>query len=120
MVHIPQQNNVVECHKRTLIEHAQLMAIASNCASFLLSELVNIANTLVYFRLTSTNSRITPNQLYYKILPHVNHLRLLESLCYLHVPKESNPSYKVRPNAILLIGYNMYNKAYCLFEPTKQ
>jgi hypothetical protein len=92
MAQIPQQNGIAERRNRTIIERARSMATISNCPGYLWPEVVNTANHLINLSLTSANSCIHPDQLYYGNTPKVDHLRIFGSLCYLKIQKNLDQS----------------------------
>ena len=92
------------------------MAIASNCPIFLWSELINTENTLVNLSPTCANRGITPDEMYYKVLPNVD-LRIFGSLCYLHIPKESRTKLQSKTKQCFFLGYDTHSKAYRVFDP---
>ena len=89
MTRTPQQNGVVERRNKSIIERARSMGIISKCPRFLWTELVNTTNILVNLSPTRANKGITPDEFYYKKIPHVDHLHIFGAICYLHISKET-------------------------------
>jgi hypothetical protein len=113
----PQQNMVAERRNRSIIERARCMANANNCLGFLCPEVVNTANHLLNLSPTRANSSILPDQLYYKAIPRVEHLRIFGSLCYLHVLKEQRSKLDSKTKPCFFVGYDEQSKACRVYKP---
>jgi hypothetical protein len=93
------------------------MAFASQCPSFLWIKLINIANYLININPTRSNNGTTPDQVYYKTKPKVDHLRIFGSLYYLHIPKESRSKLDSKTRRCFFLGYDEQSKAFYVYDP---
>ena len=88
MPYTPQQNGFAEREKRTLMEAAHSMIYTKNMSLKFWTEAVNTA-TFVLNRTGPTKIEgKTPYELWFNKKPAVDHLRILETDCYVHVPDE--------------------------------
>lgn len=62
--------------------------IACQFPTYQWTEAIYYANYLVNISFIIANQSITPKQLYSKIKPHLNHLKVFGSIAYLHILKK--------------------------------
>jgi hypothetical protein len=114
--HTPQLNSVSERDHRTIGEaersciHMQnvpldLWAESYNCAAYTLN------------RTPSTDSHVTPYELWFKKKPHLGHLRIFGCTAYVHVPDCDRKKLDAKSTRCMFIGYCDTTKAYRLWDP---
>ncbi len=84
----PEQNGVSKCVNRTIMEQVRAILSNTKLPKELWSEL---ASTVVYLKTRSPTRALTgrtPFEAWYGRKPNVSHCRILESIAYVHVPKE--------------------------------
>jgi hypothetical protein len=114
--HTPQLNGVSERDHRTIGEaersciHMQnvpldLWVESYNCAAYTLN------------RAPSTDSHVTPYELWFQKKPHLGHLRIFGCTAYVHVPDCDRKKLDAKSTRCMFIGYCDTTKAYRLWDP---
>lgn len=119
----PQQNGVAERYNRTLQDTIRAIMHAAGMPDKLWAE---VAATAAYLRNrvpTRANAdNKTPYELWYNRKPNIEHLRIIWSDAYAHVPKNKRHQTKLslRAKRLKLIGYHEQKKAYRLWNPEQE
>jgi transposase InsO family protein len=116
----PQQNGVAEWRNRSIMEKARSLSDDCKLPTFLWSEAVNTANYLLNLSPTSANSGMTPEQLYSRTIPFVQHLKIFGCLAYLHIPDEKRKKLDSKTMKCLFLGYDSESKTYKLYDNIKR
>jgi len=113
----PQQNGVSERYNRTLLETVRALMHSAGIPTNLWAEL---SATAAYLR-NRLPSRAniknkSPYELWNNKKPNVEHLRVIWSDAYAHVPKQKRTKLELRATKLKLIGYHNEKKAYKLWN----
>jgi len=101
----PDQNGVAENANRTIMERTRAVIEDGKFPKKLWAE---IAGTVVYLKNRSSTKALdnqTPYEAWYKEKPDVQHLRILGSPAYIHVPKEKHIKLDNHTIKGQLVGY---------------
>ncbi|CAL8152332.1 unnamed protein product [Prunus armeniaca] len=91
MAYTPQQNGVVERKNKTVVEMAKCPNKALN--------------------------NVTPFEAYSGRKPGITHLKVFDSLCYVHVPNELRHKLELKSVKGVFVGYATCEKGYRIFDP---
>ena len=70
---------------------------------------------------TSANGGVSPHELYFEKKPNLGHLRVLDSIDYVHVLKEKRKKLDVKAKKCTLVGNSDEQNGYKCYNPqTKQ
>lgn len=101
----PQQNGVAERENRFIVECARSMLHAKDLPIQLWAEAVNTAAYVLNRTGPSPTSGKTPYELWYGKTVKVDHLRVMGTPCYVHVPKEKRQKWDRKAEKGVLVGY---------------
>lgn len=117
----PQQNGVAERFNRTMFNSLRAMMHTASVPRKLWAEL---AATAVYLRnrlpTRVNNDQRSPYECWFGRKPVVDHLRILWSDAYVHIPKSKRTKLDYRAQKLKLIGYHDEKKAYKLWNPDQE
>ncbi|GAC1660287.1 MAG: hypothetical protein PVS3B3_30240 [Ktedonobacteraceae bacterium] len=117
----PEQNGVAERYNRTLLESLRAMMHSAGIPEPLWAEL---AVTAAYLRnrlpTRANTGQASPFELWHGRKPPVEHLRIIWSDAYAHIPKTKRTKLAPRAEKLKLIGYHDEKKAYKLWDPDEE
>lgn len=117
----PEQNGVAERYNRTLLESLRAMMHYAGVPEPLWAELAATAAYLRNRLPTRANvGQVSPYELWHGRKPSVEHLRIIWSDAYAHVPKSKRSKLAPRAKRLKLIGYHDEKKAYKLWDPVAE
>lgn len=112
----PQQNGVVECKNRVLIEMGRVMLNAANLAKHFWAEAIGTTcytlNRVYLIPSTST----TPYELWKGKKPNVSHLRIFGSICYIYKDRDLVGKFDARSDIGTFLGYSLNSRAYRVYN----
>ena len=119
-VYTPQQNDVVECMNRTLLERARSILSNANLGKVLWEEAVSISFYLI--------NRSPSMEIDCKVLEEVwtghpcdyLNLKIFGCEAYALTPKNQRSKLDPRSNKCIFVGYDDVMKGYILWDPTIQ
>ncbi|CAL9020204.1 unnamed protein product [Prunus brigantina] len=117
MAYTPHQNGVVERKNRTVIEMAKSMLHKKGMPYFLWAEAVHTAVYLLNRCPTKALHNITLFESYSGRKPGIAHLKVFNSLCYVHVPAELRHKLDLKSTKGVFVGYATCEKGYRVFDP---
>lgn len=111
-----QQNGVAERKNRSLVEMARSMLVEQDLPLKLWAEAV-YTSAYLQNRLPSKaiEDDVTPMEKWCGHKPNVSHLRMFESICYMHIPDQKRRKLKAKAKCGILIGYSNQTKGYRVF-----
>ncbi|GJZ08658.1 putative ribonuclease H-like domain-containing protein [Tanacetum coccineum] len=112
----PQQNGVVECRNRTLVEAARTMLIFSKAPLFLWAEAVATACYTQNRSLIHTLHNKTPYELVHDKKPDLTFLRIFGALCYPINDSEDLGKLKAKADIGFFAGYAPNRKGYRIYN----
>ena len=110
----PQQNGVVECANRTIVEMARCMLYTQGLRCEIWAEAVSNA---VYTRNRCPNKalvNVTPKEAWSGKRPCISHMRVFGCIAYAKVPDEKRTKLDAKGIKCLFVGYCEGTKAYRL------
>ena len=113
----PQQNGVAERKNRTICEAAKAMITDLDLPLSLWDEAIG---TAVYIQNRSPHAILgekTPEEVFTKKKPAVDHMRIFGTPVYVHVPKEKRAKLEPSGKKGLFVGYSDCSKAYRIYIP---
>lgn len=111
MPYTPQQNGCSERENRTVVETARaIMHAHGNITQNLWAEMINSASYILNRTGPSNISGKSLYELWYGKKP-AEHLRIIESTCYPHIPKQRKQKMDRKAVKGILLGYD-HNEAY--------
>jgi hypothetical protein len=114
-------NGPAEQISRTLSGMARASRIASGLPSGYDAVFLVAANH-VYNRLVHAGQTVSPFEKMYGRKPDYKHLRVMGSLCFVHIPEELRESkaHSARARMAILVGYHAHKRAYIVWDPTSK
>ena len=82
--YMPEQNGVAKRKNRLVVEAPQAMLEEKSLPKFYYAEVVR---TAVYIH-NRIGDKVSAHELYFGAKPNLRHLRVFDSIAYVHVPKE--------------------------------
>ena len=113
----PRQNGVAERKSRTIYEVAKAMITDLDLP---LSSWDEATGTAVYIQNRSPHAILgekSPEEVFTKKKPAVDHMRIFGTHVYVHVPKEKRAKLEPSDKRGLLVGYSDCSKAYRVYIP---
>ncbi|KAM1224599.1 hypothetical protein COP2_044628 [Malus domestica] len=116
LAYTPQQNGVVERKNRTVIEMAKSMLHEKRMPYFPWAKAVHTSVYILNRCPTKALNNITPFEAYSGRKLGIAHLKIFDSLCYVHVPVEHR--HKLEPKSFkgVFVGYATCEKRYRVFD----
>jgi hypothetical protein len=113
----PQQHGVVARKNRTICEAARAMMYDQNLPLSLWDE---AASTVVYIQNRCPRKALeakTPEEVFTRIKPSVDHLGIFGSSVYIHIPKEKRTKLDPSRKKGTFMGYSETSKSYRIYIP---
>ena len=102
----PQQNGLAERYNQTLMNQVRAILHSSGAPKHLWGELVQTVNYLRHRTPSTAIQGKTPYELWYGTKPSIEHLRVLWSDAYMHIPRQRRRGkLAARARKVKLIGY---------------
>ncbi|KAK8914445.1 hypothetical protein KSP39_PZI024364 [Platanthera zijinensis] len=115
--HTPQQNEVAERKIRHLTKTCKCWLHAKDIPRAFWAEGMTCATYVINWMPLSTNNMKSPHELMFKEKPSIEHLRVFESTCYVHVPD----AFRMKPDAkaqkLVFVGYDEMKKGWKCMDP---
>ena len=115
-VDTPQQNGIVECKHRPLLEVARALRFQANLLIKFWGECVLTAAYLINYTPTPKLSRKSPYEMLFSKPPSYSHLRVFGCLCYVHDKNRSKDKFASCSKPCIFIGYLMGKKGYRVYD----
>ena len=115
----PQQNGVAERYNRTLLESIRAIKLSAGVPDNLWAELAGTAAYLrnrLPTRANQNRGNISPYEAWHGHKPSIDHLRVIWSDAFAHIPKSKRYKLESRSTKLKLIGYHDEKKAYRLWN----
>lgn len=105
----PEQNGESERENRTIVEMARTFKYSNKEVTFpeeIWAELINTAVYILNRTGKSSEEGLTPYELWLGRKPRINHLKIIGSTCYIHIPKEKRRKMDKKALKGFLVGYD--------------
>ena len=105
----PQQNGGSERENRTIVEMARTLKYSNSEAAFPVAMWAELCSTAVYILNRtgkSSTDGVTPWEAWTGKKPRINHLRIVGSVCFAHVPDEQRRKMDKKAVKGYLVGYD--------------
>ncbi|PWA57377.1 copia-type polyprotein [Artemisia annua] len=113
----PQQNGVVERKNRTILNMVRSMLKIKKMPKEFWTEAVDCAVYLLNRCPSKSLDNKTPQEAWNGMKPTVSHLRVFESIAYVHVPSQRRSKLDDRSEKHVFVGYDKHSKGYKLYSP---
>jgi len=114
----PQHNGLAERRNRILVDMTRCMLKGKNLPHSYWGEVVTTIAYILNRCLTKRLKIVTPEEAWSGAKPHVQHLKILGSICHRHIPDERRKKLDDKSEPLILIGYHPTG-AYKLYDPEK-
>jgi len=105
--YIPQQNGCAERDNRIIVEAVRAMLYAhGEFSKVLWAEMVNTAAYILNRTGVSSIDNKSPHEVWLGKKPAINHLRVVGTTCYVHVPDQKRKKLDKKSLKCVLIGYD--------------
>nr|GEV52267.1 retrotransposon protein, putative, unclassified [Tanacetum cinerariifolium] len=112
----PEQNDVVEKRKRTLVEAARTMLSAAKVPLFFWAEAITTSCFTQNHSLVIPRHEKTPYHIINEQTPSVKFFHIFGSLCYIVRDGENLDKMKEKGDACIFVGYSTQSRAYKVFN----
>jgi hypothetical protein len=109
----PEQNGVAERKNRSIVEAARTMHEEKSMPRFYWAEAVR---TAVYIQ-NRIGDKVSAYERYFGTKPNLRHLRVFDSIAYVHIPKEKQKKLDTKAEKCILVGYSNEQKSYKCYNP---
>ncbi|PWA98023.1 hypothetical protein CTI12_AA024020 [Artemisia annua] len=113
----PQQNGVVERKNRTILNMVRSMLKSKKMPKEFWAEAVDCAVYLLNRCPSKSLDNKTPQEAWNGMKPTVSHLRVFESIAYVHVPSQRRSKLDDKSEKHVFVGYDKQSKGYKLYNP---
>ena len=117
VAYTPEQNGLSEVQNRIVLYGVRAMLFDAKLTKYVWNELLR---TKVYLKNRSPTTRLpgkTPYELWTGLVPDLNHLHIIGSTAWCHIPKEKRKKLDERSKKCYLVGYEASN-IYRVYNPT--
>ena len=108
-----EQNGIAEMKNRFVMEAARAMLEEKSMPKFYWAEAVR---TAVYIQ-NRIGEKVSAHELYFGRKLNLRHLRVFESIAYVHVPDEKQRKLDPKSEKCVLVGYSNEQKGYKCYNP---
>ncbi|KAL0323926.1 UNVERIFIED_CONTAM: Retrovirus-related Pol polyprotein from transposon TNT 1-94 [Sesamum calycinum] len=112
----PQQNGVSERKNRTVMEMARSMLQEKHLPKAFWAEAVYTAVYLLNRCPTKAVQNMTPIEAWSGKKPSAKHLRVFDSICYVHIPTEKRHKLEEKTEKGIFLGYSTQSKGYRIYN----
>lgn len=116
----PEQNGKAERENRTIIESARTMLHAKNLPQKLWVEAVSTTLYILNRTISNKNILVTPYEIWTGEKPNISHLKVFESIAYVHINKQFRKKLDTKSKKTIFVGYQSQSKNYKLYDPKSQ
>ena len=102
---MPKQNGSSECENRILVKRARSMIHARDLSTKLWTEVVNTAAYVINRTGPTSVADMTPYKLWLGKKAAVNHIHVLGTKCFAHIPKQKRRKWDKKAVKDILVGY---------------
>ncbi|GKD51927.1 retrovirus-related pol polyprotein from transposon TNT 1-94 [Tanacetum coccineum] len=113
---MPQQNGVVECYNRTLVEAARTMLIFSKAPEFLWSKAIATTCFTQNHSIVHTRHNKTPYELIRGEKPNIQYFHVFGSLCYQTNDCDDLGKMKLKADIGIFIGYSESSRGFRIYN----
>ncbi|KAL8109516.1 hypothetical protein AgCh_025575 [Apium graveolens] len=113
----PQQNGVMECRNRTVVEMAKICLKEMKLPSFMWGEAVRHSVYLLNKLPMRALSGITPYEAWNEKKPQVGFIKVFGSISYMRIPSQKMSKLDDRSKPMVNLGKEPGTKAYRLYDP---
>lgn len=113
----PEQNGTAERENRTLMECCRSMLHGRNLPLKLWAEVLKTAEYLLNRTSPSRNTDFTRYQLWTNRKPRIDHLRIIGSVGYAHIPKQFRKKLDKSATRVILFGYQEDSRNFRVYNP---
>ncbi|GJW55561.1 retrovirus-related pol polyprotein from transposon TNT 1-94 [Tanacetum coccineum] len=113
---MPQQNGIVECRNRTLVEAAQTMLIISKAPEFLWAEAIATACFTQNRSIVHTRHNKTPYKLIHGRKSNIQYFHVFGSLCYPTNNRDDLGKMKPKADIGIFIGYSESSRGFRIYN----
>ncbi|KAG6470352.1 hypothetical protein ZIOFF_071420 [Zingiber officinale] len=114
----PQQNGAAERKIRHLTETCKSWLHAKNLSkAFWVEGMMCAANVINRLPQSPTNKK-SPYELMFGKKPNVKHMRVFDSICYVHVPESKRSKLDAKARKCIFVGYDEREKGWKFLDPT--
>lgn len=112
----PQQNGLAERANRSIVERARCLLADSKLPTRFWAEATATATYLINRSPASILKGRSPEEIWTKRKPKLNHLRIFGCTAWAHIPKEKRHKWDVKAKKMTFVGYDENVKGYRLID----
>jgi hypothetical protein len=115
-----QQNGVAKHKNQTILDMVRNMLKSKNMPKEFWAETVDCVVYLLNRCKRSSLENVTPQEAWSGLKPTVSHLKVFDSVAYVHIPDQRHVKLDDKSLKLIFVGYDERSKSYIFFDPTNK